>query len=140
MFAASLPLDNRASGSAVFQEDKKVYLRMHALVRASIVVTIDRTFFGGLKQMNRRIRRTIGFFPLLLAILFSAGFASAQTTSFTYQGRLTDGGIVANGNYDLQFTLWDNLSGGAQIGSTQTVNTVLVVNGVFTITLDFGAG
>src|SRR2546429_9817275 len=64
--------------------------------------------------------------------------ASAQTTSFTYQGRLTDGGTPANGNYDLQITLFDSLTSGAQVGSTQTLNTVPVSNGVFTVSLDFG--
>src|SRR5205807_10279948 len=43
-----------------------------------------------------------------------------------YQGRLTDGGTAANGNYDLQFALFDSPSGGTQIGSTQTLNTVAV--------------
>src|SRR5207237_2593963 len=33
----------------------------------------------------------------------------------------------------------DRLSGGTQIGSTQTLNTVAVSNGVFTVSLDFGA-
>src|SRR5438094_9203236 len=65
--------------------------------------------------------------------------AAAQTTSFTYQGRLTDGGTAANGNYDLQFALWDSASGGTQIGSTQAINTVAVSNGVFIVSLDFGA-
>src|SRR5207249_1200806 len=64
---------------------------------------------------------------------------SAQTTAFTYQGRLTDGGTPANGNYDLQFVLWDSLSGGSQIGSMQTVSNVSVSAGIFTVTLDFGA-
>jgi hypothetical protein len=63
----------------------------------------------------------------------------AQTTSFTYQGSLSDGGTAANGLYDLQFTLWDSLSGGNQIGSTQTANAINVSNGVFSLTLDFGA-
>src|SRR5207237_10545021 len=75
----------------------------------------------------------------VLAILFGASEALAQTTSFTYQGRLTDGGTAANGNYDLQFALFDSPSGGTQIGSTQTLNTVAVSNGVFTVSLDFGA-
>src|SRR3989440_10941889 len=74
-----------------------------------------------------------------LALLLAATSAFAQTSSFTYQGRLTDGGIPANGNYDLQVTLFDSLSGGAQVGSTQTLNTVAVSNGVFTVSLDFGA-
>jgi hypothetical protein len=76
---------------------------------------------------------------IVLSILLGATAASGQTTSFTYQGRLTDGGTPANGNYDLQFALWDSLSGGAQVGSTQTLNTVAVSNGVFTVSLDFGA-
>src|SRR5213078_4585549 len=65
--------------------------------------------------------------------------ASAQTTAFTYQGRLTDGGTLANGNYDLQFALWDSLGGGSQIGATQALPAVQVSGGVFTVTLDFGA-
>ncbi|HEY6045407.1 MAG TPA: hypothetical protein VIU65_02320, partial [Pyrinomonadaceae bacterium] len=35
--------------------------------------------------------------------------------------------------------LFDSLNGGSQAGSTQTVNTVAVSNGVFTVSLDFGA-
>jgi len=65
--------------------------------------------------------------------------ASAQSTGFTYQGRLADSGTPVNGNYDLQFALWNSLSGGAQVGSTQTNNSVAVSNGVFTVNLDFGA-
>src|SRR5437867_1624797 len=75
----------------------------------------------------------------VLALLLAATSAFAQASSFTYQGRLTDGGMAANGNYDLQFVLFDSLSGGAQVGSTQTLNTVAVSNGVFTVSLDFGA-
>ncbi len=82
----------------------------------------------------------------LLSVLVVGVFVStsmtevhAQTTSFTYQGRLSDGGNVANGSYDLQFALWDSLSGGAQIGATQTVSAVAVSNGIFTVSLDFGA-
>src|SRR5262245_54150286 len=76
---------------------------------------------------------------IVLTILIGAFVASAQSSSFTYQGRLTDGGTSANGNYDLQFALFDSSSGGAQIGSTQTLNTVAVSNGVFTVSLNFGA-
>src|SRR5258706_4347445 len=74
-----------------------------------------------------------------LAVLFCAAGLNAQTTSFTYQGRLTDGGTAANGNYDLQFALFDSLNGGSPIGSTQALNTVPVSNGVFSVSLNFGA-
>src|SRR5437868_13140598 len=90
--------------------------------------------------MRLRLLFKYPFILLVVVLTMGASTAFAQTTSFTYQGRLTDGGTPANGNYDLQFALFDSLSGGTQIGSTQTVNTVLVVNGVFNVSLDFGAG
>jgi hypothetical protein len=91
--------------------------------------------------MRQRLLFNYSCSALVIAfvILASVSTAFAQTTSFTYQGRLTDGGTAANGNYDLQFALFDSLSGGGQVGSTQTLNTVAVSNGVFTVSLDFGA-
>src|SRR5712691_10613121 len=91
--------------------------------------------------MQLRLIFKYPFIPLVvvLATLLGASTAPGQTSSFTYQGRLTDGGTVANGLYDLQFALFDNASSGAQIGSTQTLNSVLVSAGVFSVTLDFGA-
>src|SRR3989454_4591967 len=91
--------------------------------------------------MRLRLLFKYSFTPLVVVIAILVGETAAlgQTTSFTYQGRLTDGGTPANGNYDLQFALFDSLSGGAQVGSTQTINTVAVSNGVFTVSLDFGA-
>ena len=87
--------------------------------------------------MFRKIRNLVSG---LLLLLFCVGLIYAQTTSFNYQGRLTDGATPANGNYDLQFALFDSASGGTQIGTTQTVPTVTVSGGIFSVTLDFGAG
>src|SRR5438876_11796027 len=89
--------------------------------------------------MRLRLLFKYPFILLVVVLTMGASTAFAQTTSFTYQGRLTDGGTAANGNYDLQFALFDSLSGGTQIGSTQTINTVAVSNGFFAVTLDFGA-
>src|SRR2546427_6133863 len=89
--------------------------------------------------MRLRLLFKYPFILLVVVLTMGASTAFAQTSSFTYQGRLTDGGIPANGNYDLQFALFDSLSGGAQVGSPQTINTVAVSNGVFTVSLDFGA-
>ncbi|MBS1796719.1 MAG: tail fiber domain-containing protein [Acidobacteria bacterium] len=75
--------------------------------------------------------------PLLILIL--GGTLAAQTTAFTYQGKLNDNGLAANGNFDLQFALFDAANGGNQIGATQFVPNVAVANGVFTVRLDFGA-
>ena len=78
---------------------------------------------------------------LLTVILLLVGVTHvwAQQTAFTYQGKLTDGGIAANGNYDLQFALFDAADGPNQIGQTRTLSGVPVSAGVFTVTLDFGA-
>ena len=66
--------------------------------------------------------------------------AFAQGTAFTYQGQLNNNGAVANGSYDLQFAVFDAAAGGSPISSALTTNAVAVSNGLFTVTLDFGAG
>lgn len=84
-----------------------------------------------------------GWFARLLACAFLAGgmnAALAQGTAFTYQGRLTDAGNPANGDYDLKFSIFDDPSAGSQIGDSVTNSPVAVSNGLFTVTLDFGVG
>ncbi len=86
---------------------------------------------------------------LVITLLYTVvlmGTASAQTTGFTYQGRLSNGSQTASGNYEMQFALFDSLSGGNQIGATLTFDgnspnpaPILVTDGVFTVQLDFGA-
>ena len=78
---------------------------------------------------------------LILLLLLTAGASLAQTTTFTYQGRLTDGGTPADGNYDFQFALFDTntVGTGTQQGSTVNVANVTVTSGVFVVQLDFGA-
>jgi hypothetical protein len=80
---------------------------------------------------------------MLLLILLSATAAFAQTTGFTYQGRLTDGGTPANGTYDLQFKLFDMVTGGTQQPQPTPITVertgVQVSSGIFTVPLDFGA-
>src|SRR5438046_751193 len=83
---------------------------------------------------------------LLFCIVLFTGVSYktfAQGTTFTYQGRLQDGGSNANGNYDFQFTLWDALSGGTQQPQPTPITvirtSVTVANGIFTVQLDFGA-
>jgi hypothetical protein len=59
-------------------------------------------------------------------------------TSFTYQGYLTDADNPANGTYDFQFMLYDDVSTGIQVGSTVNKNDVTVAEGIFMVKLDFG--
>ena len=79
---------------------------------------------------------------LLVLILFGAAqTAFAQTTQFTYQGRFTDSTAVqpTNGTYEMQFKAFDAATNGNQFASTVTLPTVQVVNGIFTVSLDYGA-
>src|SRR5256714_5495550 len=66
--------------------------------------------------------------------------AFAQGTAFNYQGRLSDNGAPANGSYDLEFTIYDALTGGSVVGGPDFIRPIDVSNGLFTVTLDFGAG
>lgn len=62
---------------------------------------------------------------------------SAIGTSITYQGRLMENSDVANGLYDIRFELYDSPSNGSLIGSAVEANDLDVVDGYFTIELDF---
>ena len=64
--------------------------------------------------------------------------ASPLGTAFTYQGRLNDGSNLAQGNYDLRFTIYDALVGGTAVAGPLTNAAVSVSSGLFTVALDFG--
>src|ERR1043166_657372 len=76
---------------------------------------------------------------VLFIVLFLSAATFAQTTEFTYQGSLKDGGNTANGSYDFEFAVFDSLSAGSQVGATLTRNGVMVTNGIFSVKLDFGS-
>jgi hypothetical protein len=81
--------------------------------------------------------RTIKMFPAAILLVVLSAVINAQSSTFTYQGRLTDSGTSANGTYEMQFKLFDGASN--QVGSTVTNSAVTVTDGVFTVTLDYGA-
>lgn len=74
----------------------------------------------------------------MLAVV-SCALAGTSDTAFTYQGDLNDNGSPANGTYMMEFSLWDALTFGNQIGSVVTINSVGVVDGGFSVDLDFNA-
>lgn len=87
-----------------------------------------------LVRFNRR-------FASVLVLLWACAAAAAPLgTLFTYQGQLVEGSGPANGSYDLTFALFNDPAAGAQVGTTQTNLSVAVSNGLFTTTIDFGAG
>jgi hypothetical protein len=78
----------------------------------------------------------------LLVLTFACLFAyqvAAQSTQFSYQGRLVENGSPAHGTYDFRFILHSASSGAnTQVGNLIEVTSVEVVNGIFTVALDFG--
>lgn len=90
-----------------------------------------------MKRSNRNSICTL-FLAFFLCVLGSLTVL-AQGTAFTYQSRLSDNGALANGTYDLEFSLFDALNGGTQIGATLAKPNVTLSNGVFIVQLDFGA-
>lgn len=92
-----------------------------------------------------RHRRLPCLSPLALLLSLTLGATAptinsqALTSTFTYQGELRESGSAANASYDMEFRLYNALSGGAQVGATQVVNGVAVANGLFSVALDFGA-
>ena len=72
-------------------------------------------------------------------LFFTVGHTQAQLApSFTYQGELRVSGLPANGDYDFEFELYDDSTGGDQIGASFAVDDVTVDEGVFSVELDFG--
>jgi hypothetical protein len=96
--------------------------------------TLDVVILHPMKRMLRIL------FSISLAFCnLSTDSAFAQTTSFTYQGRLNDHGGSANGSYDLIFTLYDSTNDpGNILAGPLTNSATLVSNGLFATTLDFG--
>ncbi|MBD3236821.1 MAG: hypothetical protein GF330_08965 [Candidatus Eisenbacteria bacterium] len=76
---------------------------------------------------------------LLLASLPITADAQLSAGAFTYQGQLKDGdtGVNASGAR-MNFRLWDAETSGHQIGSDFVIRPVEIVDGVFTVVVDFG--
>jgi len=83
--------------------------------------------------------RMINVLMCLLCLVVSATGALGMGTAFTYQGRLIDANKPADRLYDLQFKLYDANVAGTQKGSTINSRGVDIVDGYFTVTLDFGS-
>ncbi len=87
--------------------------------------------------MKKNIQSII---TLLALVIFQVQIATAQAqgTAFTYQGRLNDGNGPASGSYDVKFGIFNQLANGVQQGEWLTNSAVVITNGLFTVTLDFG--
>lgn len=93
-------------------------------------------------KIRASLRRLIHVFGWALALWCGTTIGHAQSTAFTYQGRLSEGGTPATGIYDLRFTIYDfaGNTGGNVIAGPLMRSAVAVNDGLFTVTLDFGTG
>ena len=77
----------------------------------------------------------------LMAWTVEVSKAVPMGTAFTYQGRLIDANSAADGLYDFEFKLFDdaNTVTGNQLGSVIDINDLDVIDGYFTVELNFGS-
>ncbi|MGA2680007.1 MAG: tail fiber domain-containing protein [Sedimentisphaerales bacterium] len=78
---------------------------------------------------------------VLFAVVFCfgpVGLADPLGTAFTYQGRLIDANKAADGLYDFKFKLFDADSNGNKLGWDNNEMNIDVIDGYFTVLLDFG--
>jgi hypothetical protein len=76
----------------------------------------------------------------LALLLWSTGLGFAQGTGFTCQGSLGRSNAPANGPHDFRFQLYGSSNAGPALTFQLTQTNVAVSNGLFRVTLDFGAG
>jgi hypothetical protein len=88
---------------------------------------------------------TKGRLLILFLVLYTmvgravVGRSAPTGTTFNYQGQLDDNG-PAQGGHDFTFKIYDALTGGNQLGGTVQKEDILVENGYFSASLDFGSG
>jgi hypothetical protein len=98
-------------------------------------------FFERRWKMKPKRARTILAMGVVLTMCF-VGYSAAEpiSTAFTYQGRLIDANSAADGLYDFQFKLYDANVGGNKVSYDVNTPDVDVIDGYFTVALDFGGG
>ena len=88
----------------------------------------------------KQLLHIVAAVSLLAAVNFSFPNARAQGTAFTYQGQLQNNGSPAAGLYDFRFKLFEDPLGNTQFGGSYLTNAIPVSNGLFIVSVDFGAG
>jgi len=89
--------------------------------------------------MKRRMSIMLVLALCLMVSVTQVGKAAPMGTAWTYQGRLMDANVPADGLYDLQFALFpDPVLNLGQVGPPIEVNDIDIIDGYFTVELDFG--
>lgn len=77
-----------------------------------------------------------GVASLVLALAASRSALGQTGSAFTYQGRVTNSGVLIDGTISVQLSLWKDAFANLpadRIGAVQTINGVAVNDGVFTV-------
>ena len=84
---------------------------------------------------------------LIACLAFGLVVSSSQVVraqpvemAFTYQGRLNEGGSPADGLYDVKFRLFDSPDDDSELADALYAYELDVIDGYFTVELDFGEG
>ena len=80
--------------------------------------------------------RCLAALAVMLGLVLPA--AAQVPTAFSYQGSLEEGGLPADGSYDLRFTLYDDGDGGSAVAGPVELSHVPVSGGLFEVRVDFG--
>ena len=86
---------------------------------------------------TKKLNFGLAWIGLTLLALSGANPAVAQSTAFTYNGRLNNNGAPVSGPHDMRFTLHSLPSGVNVVGGPLPVGMVDVVNGLFTVRIEF---
>lgn len=89
--------------------------------------------------MKTNLTRLLVAASILASLIFHSSPLRAQTSAFTYQGRLLEDGQPANGIYDFRFVLFPLFNAKFPLTDYVTNYAVGVSNGLFTTAVDFGA-
>ena len=84
------------------------------------------------------MRATLLWLTAVVAMSVMVSRVGAQGSAFQYQGQLSQGGVPADGAFDLRVVLFDAESGGNPVGPTNSNLGVKVTGGVLTTLLNFG--
>ena len=92
-------------------------------------------------EAKKILKMTVLTLGLMVCWPGTVSAAEPISSAFTYQGHLYDDNDVANDFYDFQFKLFDdvNVADGNQVGSDVNVADIEVIDGYFTVELDFGS-
>ena len=84
------------------------------------------------------VRRASALLVIAFCLFAGVNLAEAQSTAFVYQGMLSVAGSPANGIYDVCCGIFSTNYSGSSICNPVTNTGVLVSNGIFMVTLDYG--